>query len=136
MKRVYIKDERGKDKYFPSTNHLQFNYIPFGTKYKQGMDKQSGYNRALSEMGYVDENGQPSFLAYRNAEREIMRLIGEHKGLDVVYEKNHGKQYKVIDEFQNQQDFEAMTEYYEAELEHKDKRIAAKDEKIKEWSDN
>lgn len=61
-----------------ATPHLQLDYIPVATGYKNGMAAQNGYNKALEEMGF---SGPNCFADWRDKEREVFECICTHYGL-------------------------------------------------------
>ncbi len=62
------------------TPHIHIDYIPVGSGYVKGPEKQVGFERALSDMGFTDKN--QAYKEWRSKERELLKEICRLYGLE------------------------------------------------------
>lgn len=62
------------------TPHIHIDYVPVGTGYVKGPEKQVGFERALANMGFTDKN--TAYKEWRDKEREILKEICRCYGLE------------------------------------------------------
>lgn len=78
------------------TPHIHIDYVPVGSGYSKGPEKQVGFERALADMGYGDKN--VAYNAWRQKERGILKNICEcfgitTKTIEEEQANNRGKTY-------------------------------------------
>jgi len=114
--------------------HCHIDYISVATGYKNGMDIQNGYNKALSQMGYAGAKG---FEVWRLAERDLFREICVAHDLDPKTREEE-KEAREIDYMPDQyreiiaeaEEIKAEAEEIKAEAEHIKVTAIAEAEKI------
>lgn len=62
------------------TPHIHIDYVPVGTGYVKGPEKQVGFERALSDMGFKNKN--TAYVEWREKERQILKDICNCYGLE------------------------------------------------------
>jgi hypothetical protein len=132
--RLAKEGEKGKYNRYPSTPHLHVDFIPWGTGFLRGPDKQIGYNRALEQMGFED------FQDYRDRERKIMYMIGEYvfgtdnyKILRNEQKTNDKIQHDDIPDYQERREIERLVKAkseLEQELEDERTKVAGHSQHI------
>ena len=80
------------------TPHIHIDYVPVGTGYVKGPEKQVGFERALANMGYPDKN--TAYKEWRDKERAILKEVCRCYGLETKTKEeerlnNRGKTYAV-----------------------------------------
>ena len=80
------------------TPHIHIDYIPVGSGYTKGPDKQLGFMRALSQMGYVSP--KDAYKEWRAKERDILKTLCHGYGLETKNQEeeqinNRGETYPV-----------------------------------------
>ena len=62
------------------TPHLHIDYVPVGTGYVKGPEKQLGFERALANMGF--RNRKTAYIEWREKERQILKNICNSYGFE------------------------------------------------------
>lgn len=65
-----------------ATPNMHIDYIPLGTDYKRGMNVQNSYDRAIKQMGFIDDANSTGFQKWRENERNVFYEICQRYGLD------------------------------------------------------
>ena len=78
------------------TPHIHIDYVPVGSGYTKGPEKQVGFERALADMGFTNKN--VAYKQWRNNERLILKTICncfgyETKTREEEKANNRGKTY-------------------------------------------
>ena len=78
------------------TPHIHIDYVPVGSGYNKGPEKQVGFERALADMGFTNKN--VAYKQWRNNERLILKTICncfgyETKTREEEKANNRGKTY-------------------------------------------
>ncbi len=78
------------------TPHIHIDYVPVGSGYNKGPEKQVGFERALADMGFKDK--RDAYKLWRNNERLILKTICncfgyETKTREEEKANNRGKTY-------------------------------------------
>lgn len=78
------------------TPHIHIDYVPVGSGYTKGPEKQVGFERALADMGFTNKN--VAYKLWRNNERLILKTICncfgyETKTREEEKANNRGKTY-------------------------------------------
>ena len=78
------------------TPHIHIDYVPVGSGYTKGPEKQVGFERALADMGFTNKND--AYKKWRSKERLILKTVCNCFGIEtktIKEEKanNRGKTY-------------------------------------------
>lgn len=65
------------------TPHIHIDYVPVGSGYTKGPEKQVGYQRALENMGFTDK--RIAFKQWRKKECDLLKEICSYFGLEAIY---------------------------------------------------
>lgn len=67
------------------TPHIHIDYVPVGTGYVKGPEKQVGFERALFDMGFTNKN--TAYIEWREKERQLLKDICNYYGLETKTRK-------------------------------------------------
>ena len=77
------------------TPHIHIDYVPVGSGYTKGPEKQVGFERALADMGFTNKN--VAYKQWRNNERLLLKTICNYFGYETKTREekanNRGKTY-------------------------------------------
>ena len=65
------------------TPHIHIDYVPVGSGYTKGPEKQVGYQRALENMGFTDK--RIAFKQWRKKECDLLKEICSYFDLEAIY---------------------------------------------------
>lgn len=65
------------------TPHIHIDYVPVGSGYTKGLEKQVGYQRALENMGFTDK--RIAFKQWRKKECDLLKEICSYFDLEAIY---------------------------------------------------
>lgn len=93
--------------------HLHLDYVPVGTGYKRGMERQNSLEQALKLSGYQSSGSmkQTAQIAFQSAERDNLQHIAEEMcpGLHIVYtQRGKDSRHKSTAEYKLEQQYEKI----------------------------
>ncbi|HFI2434963.1 TPA: plasmid recombination protein [Streptococcus suis] len=120
-----------------ATPHIHLDFVPFATGYKQGMDVQNGFDKALMQQMDLERSGTkfktPS-IAWYQQEQKVLADIALSYGIEISSEKvlePGKKEHESVKAYKARMDGLAELEDKEYELDLKEMEVNDKDVMIK-----
>lgn len=113
-----------------ATPHMHLNFIPVGTDYKRGMEKQVAFNRALSQQNESFNKTRP-FEDWRDSEIEVMDSIMASRDIEI---KEVGANHKHMshDRYKEVKEREKVVAKREEKSDERDKKLVSQINKANE----